>query len=56
MAKSIAHIKHILVYADWFELGVPHKVGILRAEQLRGKKFFHFLITKNGLNPDSPPY
>jgi serine/threonine-protein kinase HipA len=49
MAKGATHIKRIFIYADWFELGEPHKVGILRAEQLRGKEVFSFSYYKEWL-------
>jgi serine/threonine-protein kinase HipA len=32
----------IYVYADWLELGGLRKVGVLQAEQLRGKEVFSF--------------
>src|ERR1700679_347907 len=42
MAKGKIHAKQIHVYADWVGLDGPKKVGILQAEQLRGKEVFSF--------------
>jgi hypothetical protein len=42
MAKGKIHTKQIHVYANWIELDAPKKVGILQAEQLRGKEVFSF--------------
>ena len=42
MAKGKIHGKQIHVYADWVELDGLRKVGILQAEQLRGKEVFSF--------------
>jgi serine/threonine-protein kinase HipA len=61
MAKSTTHTKQIHVYADWLELGGLRKVGVLQAEQLRGKEVFSFSYDKEwlesnfGLFMDSSP-
>jgi serine/threonine-protein kinase HipA len=49
MAKNTTHSKQILVYADWLELGGLRKVGVLQAEQLRGKEVFSFSYHKEWL-------
>lgn len=42
-------MKEILVYADWMELGGPHRMGTLKVEQLRGKEIFSFEYHKEWL-------
>jgi serine/threonine-protein kinase HipA len=49
MAKSTHHIKQILVYADWIDLGGTMLMGTLQAEQVRGKEVFSFSYTKEWL-------
>ena len=34
----------ILVYADWFDLSEPKKIGVLFAQQAKGKKAFKKMI------------
>lgn len=49
MAKNTDHIKQILVYADWVELGSTRFMGTLKAEQVRGKEVFSFSYDKDWL-------
>jgi serine/threonine-protein kinase HipA len=49
MAKSTRHIKQILVYADWMDLGGNILMGTLQAEQVRGKEVFSFTYTTEWL-------
>ncbi len=35
-------MKEIIVYADWLELPATMKMGVLRAEQVRGEEIFSF--------------
>jgi serine/threonine-protein kinase HipA len=49
MAKSIHHIKHILVYADWIDLDGSMLMGTLQAEQVGGKEIFSFSYSKEWL-------
>lgn len=49
MAKSTNHIKGILVYADWINLGGTILMGTLQAEQVRGKEVFSFSYTQEWL-------
>jgi len=49
MAKSIIHIKQILVYADWKDLGSTALMETLQAERVRGKEIFSFSYTKEWL-------
>jgi serine/threonine-protein kinase HipA len=49
MAKSTNHIKRILVYADWINLGGAVLMGTLQAEQVRGKEVFSFSYAKEWL-------
>ena len=53
MAKSAKHIKKILVYADWKELGGATLMGTLQAEQVRGKEIFSFSYEKEWLETGS---
>lgn len=41
--------KEILVYADWVGLETPHLMGVLLAEQIRGKEVFSFSYNKEWL-------
>lgn len=34
--------REILVYADWRGMDTPHKVGVLRADIVRGSEHFSF--------------
>jgi serine/threonine-protein kinase HipA len=43
------YTKQIHVYADWLELAGLRKVGVLQAEQLRGKEVFSFSYHKGWL-------
>ena len=49
MAKTGKYIKQIWVYADWIELGGIKLMGILQAEQIRGKEIFSFSYDKEWL-------
>jgi serine/threonine-protein kinase HipA len=49
MAKNTDHIKQILVFADWLELGSARFMGALKAEQVRGKEVFSFSYDKDWL-------
>jgi serine/threonine-protein kinase HipA len=49
MAKAGTHIKQIFVFADWIELGGVKFMGILQAEQVRGKEVFSFSYDKEWL-------
>jgi serine/threonine-protein kinase HipA len=49
MSKSTHHNKQILVYGDWIDLGDTMLMGILQAEQVRGKEVFSFSYTKEWL-------
>jgi serine/threonine-protein kinase HipA len=50
MAKSQKNIKKILVYADWQELNGTTLMGVLQAEQVRGKEVFSFEYSKEWLD------
>ena len=54
MAASISKIKNILVYADWIDMpgrmAGPVLIGVLRAEQIRGREVFSFAYDKVWLN------
>lgn len=45
----MANQKHIHVYLDWLELSGIQKLGVLQAEQLRGKEVFSFSYNKEWL-------
>ncbi len=51
---TISKIKKIYVYADWIgmsrEMITPAPIGILKAEQIRGKEIFSFEYDKDWLN------
>ena len=51
---TISKIKKIYVYADWIgmsrEMITPAPIGILKAEQVRGKEIFSFEYDKGWLN------
>src|SRR5690349_13400994 len=49
MAKTTHDIKQILVYADWLDLRGTILIGILQAEQIRGKEIFSFSYSKEWL-------
>jgi serine/threonine-protein kinase HipA len=49
MAKAGQYTKQIWVYADWIELGGVKLMGILQAEQVRGKEVFSFSYDKQWL-------
>jgi serine/threonine-protein kinase HipA len=49
MAKQAGYSKEIWVYADWIELGGTMLMGILKAEQVRGKEIFSFSYSKEWL-------
>lgn len=49
MSKSTHHIKQILVFADWIDLGGTLLMGTLQAEQVRGKEVFSFSYAKEWL-------
>jgi len=42
MAGTGQHIKKIWVYADWLGMDAPELMGLLQAEQLRGREIFSF--------------
>ena len=41
---------NILVYAHWFGMAEPKKIGVLNAQQAKGKKAFSFEYDKNWIN------
>ena len=45
-----AKTTHILVYAHWFGMKEPKKIGVLSAQQAKGKKAFSFEYDKNWIN------
>ncbi len=49
MGKAGSPIKQIFVYADWIELAGARFMGILQAEQVRGKEVFSFSYHKEWL-------
>lgn len=50
MGKSLKQIKKILVYADWQELHGVKMMGVLQAEQVRGKEVFSFAYSQEWLD------
>jgi serine/threonine-protein kinase HipA len=50
MTKSLKQIKKILVYADWEELNGSKLLGVLQAEQVRGKEVFSFEYSREWLD------
>lgn len=53
MKTNKSAIRNILVFADWIDMPKqipgPAPMGILKAEQIRGKEVFHLNIKKSGL-------
>lgn len=49
MAKQGGYSKEIWVYADWIDLGGITLMGILKAEQVRGREVFSFSYAKEWL-------
>ena len=49
MAKQTGYHKQLWVYADWMEPGDAAFMGMLTAEQLRGKEAFSFSYSKEWL-------
>jgi serine/threonine-protein kinase HipA len=44
----------ILVYADWVGMPGPQKIGVLSAQQAKGKKAFNFEYDKDWLATKKP--
>lgn len=44
--------REILVYADWQGMDSPHKVGVLRADVVRGSEHFSFSYDSAWLTSD----
>jgi serine/threonine-protein kinase HipA len=53
MAKSTSYIKQIWIYADWQELEGAKLMGMLQAEQVRGKEIFSFTYDNDWLRQET---